>query len=319
MGRRINAGYLLVFSAGTLWGTIGLFVKQMELNGSTAVITSFLRVFFAALIMLPLCIVRGGRRSLRIGKKALMFCAVLGVVCHGVYNILYSLAVTLTGVSVSAVLLNIAPVFTLLFSAMLFSEHITGRKIVAIIVNILGCILTVTNGKLDAVSFSVAGILFGIGAGLCYAMTAIFGRFAAEQTDPFVMSLYSYLAAAMLLFLWARPWSHGTAISANILIWGFLFALIPTSTAYILYYWGLKKIHESSKVPVIASVETIVAALIGILIYREMLGVVSMLGVMLVMGSILFMNLPGKTPRVEGEKKQTIGVSCPRPEKSIEE
>ena len=301
MGRRINAGYLLVLSAGTLWGTIGLFVKQMKLNGSTPVITSFLRVFFAALIMLPLCLVKGGRCSLHIGKKALMFCVVLGVVCHGVYNILYSLAVTLTGVSISAVLLNIAPVFTLLFSALLFSEHITGRKILAIIVNIFGCILAVTNGKLDVASFSVIGILFGIGAGLCYAMTAIFGRFAAEQADPFVMSLYSYLAAAVLLFLWARPWSQGIAISADVLIWGFLFALIPTSTAYILYYWGLQKIHESSKVPVIASVETIVAALIGTLIYRERLGVISILGVLLVMGSILLMNLSGITPRIQGE------------------
>ena len=163
MSRRINAGYLLVLSAGTLWGTIGLFVKQMGLNGSTPVITSFLRVFFAALIMLLLlCLVRGGRCSLHIGKKALMFCVVLGVVCHGVYNILYSLAVTLTGVSISAVLLNIAPVFTLLFSALLFSEHITGRRILAIIANIFGCILAVTNGKLDAASFSVIGIPFPI-------------------------------------------------------------------------------------------------------------------------------------------------------------
>jgi hypothetical protein len=28
-----NSGYLLVYSAGILWGTIGLFVKQMELEG----------------------------------------------------------------------------------------------------------------------------------------------------------------------------------------------------------------------------------------------------------------------------------------------
>ena len=307
MSRRINAGYLLVLSAGTLWGTIGLFVKQMGLNGSTPVITSFLRVFFAALIMLPLCLVRGGRRSLHIGKKAFVFCVVLGIVCHGVYNILYSLAVTLTGVSISAVLLNIAPVFTLLFSALLFLEHITGQKILAIIVNIFGCILAVTNGKLDAASFSVIGILFGVGAGLCYVMTAIFGRLAAEQADPFVMSLYSYLAAAVLLFLWARPWSQGIAISANVLIWGFLFALIPTSTAYILYYWGLQKINESSKVPVIASVETIVAALIGTLLYRERLGVVSILGVLLVMGSILLMNQSGITPRIQGECRKING------------
>lgn len=297
MARKINSGYLLVFTAGTLWGTIGIFVKQMEQSGSAPAMTSFLRVFFAALILLPICVIRGGWRSLRISRRALLFCILLGVICHGIYNVLYTLAVTITGVSVSAVLLNIAPVFTLLFAATFFLEHITKRKIIAIAVNIIGCILTVTNGSLDAMSFSVIGILFGLGAGLCYAMTAILGRFTADQTDPFVMSLYSYLSAALLLLLWIRPWSQGMAIGSGVLFWGFLFALIPTSLAYILYYWGLQRIRESSKVPVIASVETVVAAVIGIVFYHEQLGALSILGVLLVLGSILLMNLFPKTPR----------------------
>jgi EamA domain-containing membrane protein RarD len=57
---RKNSGYLLVFSAGILWGTIGLFVKQMELEGSSPIETAFLRVFFAFLILLVICICRGG-------------------------------------------------------------------------------------------------------------------------------------------------------------------------------------------------------------------------------------------------------------------
>ena len=290
MKRKNNSGYLLIFSAGALWGVIGLFVKQMEQSGSTPTMTSFLRVAFSCVVMLPLCVLRGGWRSLRIDRKTLLFCVLLGVVCHGVYNILYSLAVTLAGVSVSAVLLNIAPVFTLLSSAIFFGERITRRKLIAIAVNIAGCVLTATNGQLNAAAFSLIGILFGIGAGLCYAMTAILGRFAAERTDPFVMSLYSYLAAAMLLFLWARPWSSGTSIHGSTLLWGFFYALIPTALAYILYYLGLQNVRESSKVPVIASVETVVAAVIGIGLYRESIGVMSLAGIVLVLVSILVMN-----------------------------
>lgn len=106
---RKNSGYLLVFSAGILWGTIGLFVKQMELGGSSPVETAFLRVFFAFLILLVICICRGGWRSLRADRRTVFICALLGIVCHGIYNIFYSFAVTMAGVSISAVLPTVFP------------------------------------------------------------------------------------------------------------------------------------------------------------------------------------------------------------------
>lgn len=81
---RKNSGYLLVFSAGILWGTIGLFVKQMELGGSSPVETAFLRVFFAFLILLVICICRGGWHSLRADRRTVFICALLGIVCHGI-------------------------------------------------------------------------------------------------------------------------------------------------------------------------------------------------------------------------------------------
>ena len=54
---------------GCLWGTIGLFVKLMEGEASSASYTSFLRLFFGALL--------------------------LGVVCQGTFNILYSMSVSM--------------------------------------------------------------------------------------------------------------------------------------------------------------------------------------------------------------------------------
>ena len=63
------------------------------------------------------------------------------------------------------------------------------------------------------------------------------------------------------------------------IFWGFFYALITTAIGYIFYYEGLKHITESSKVPVIASVEVIVASLIGVVWYREHLGFISFLGI----------------------------------------
>lgn len=78
--------------------------------------------------------------------------------------------------------------------------------------------------------------------------------------------------------------------NTGILFWGFFYALITTAIGYIFYYEGLKHITESSKVPVIASVEVIVASLIGVVWYREHLGFISFLGIMAVLLFIILMN-----------------------------
>lgn len=295
---RINnqefAGYLFVFIAGALWGTIGFFIKQMQACGADSLLISFLRVLFAFFLMFVITWFRHGGRSFVIGKSALISSALLGIVCHGIYNIFYCYAVEHAGVTISAVLLNVAPVFTFLVSAVCFAEKANRKKIAALIINVLGCTLAATGGRLDTGTVAVTGILCGVGAGICYGMTAIFGRLAAENTDPFVMSCYSYLFAALLLFVPAKPWQEVSLLmNPNLLLYGGLLALIPTAIGYVLYYYGLQRIKESSKVPVIASVETVVAAVIGIVVYQEAIGWMNLIGVAAVLGSIYLMNRKG--------------------------
>ena len=70
---------------------------------------------------------------------------------------------------------------------------------------------------------------------------------------------------------------------------GFLYALIPTAIGYLLYYQGVQRIRESSKVPVIASVETVTAALLGVLVLGEQLSLIHYLGIAVVLLSIVLM------------------------------
>ena len=295
-----RGGYLLILLAGLLWGGIGLFVKQLERCGSTPALTAFLRMAFAFVLFLPACAARGGLRSLRLGRRELIFCALQGLVCYGLFNMLYSLSVTLVGVSVGAVLLYTAPVFTLLFSLVLFREPFTLRKLAAILLNILGCALTATGGRVDGGSLSLRGILIGVGAGFCYALTPIFGHYGSRRMDPMPMALYSYLFAAVFLLLRLRPWTGELRLGGGVLLWGALFALMPTVLAYFLYYRGLRLVREPSRVPVVASVETVAAALLGTLVYHDRLGAAGILGILLVVGSIAVLASGGGNRGGEG-------------------
>ncbi|MDD4370207.1 MAG: DMT family transporter [Anaerostipes sp.] len=284
-------GYVLVFLAGLLWGTIGVFMKEMSRGGASALYISFLRVAFAFIIMLLFTFIKGGWTLMIFNKKQLLFSAMLGIVCHGIYNIFYSYAVTLTGVSVSAVLLNVAPAITMFTSVLLFGEQLTRGKMIAVLMNIIGCTLTATGGTFSLQAVSIIGIACGVGAGISYAMTAILGRFAMEESDVFAVSTYSYLFAALFLVIPSKPWNiHLETGVLRIVVIGFLLALIPTAMAYVLYYRGLRLIEETTKVPVIASCETIVAAVLGVVLYQERLNAFSVVGILFVLSSIALMN-----------------------------
>lgn len=298
-------GYLQVCIAGVLWGCIGPFIQLMEQQGSSFAFTSFLRMGFSFLILAVITVIKFGVTSLRVSKKTLGFCVLLGLICHGLNNVVYSIAVTLTGVTVSAVLMNTAPVFTTVFSYLWFREKITWIKSAAMLVNIVGCALAATGGRFDIMVFSLTGALCGIASGFCYGMTAIIGKLAGEKSNAFVISTYSYLFAAVFLGFFINPREQAASLNENVLLLGFFYALIPTAIAYIFYYQGLQKITESSKVPVIASVEVVVAAIIGIAIFREPVGLVNGIGIFLVIGSIMLMNHRAplkKTPKLRGSK-----------------
>lgn len=283
--------YMCVFVAGSLWGTIGLFVKIMQNCGSSSAYTSFLRMALGFILLVAITLIKDGPKALKISKNTLISCVLLGFICQAVYNVVYSTAVNTIGVSLSSVLLYTSPVFTSITSFLFFKEKIGRQKIVALIINIVGCTLTVTGGHFGELSFAVSGLLFGVAAGFCYSLTAIFGRLAADEGSPFAVATYNFLFATLFLAVF-HPWTTvEVPLNLPLILAGVGFALIPTAFGYIFYFKGLQGITESSKVPVVASVETVVATIIGILVYHENIRIGNIIGILCVLGSIGVMNL----------------------------
>ncbi|WP_297017719.1 EamA family transporter [uncultured Dialister sp.] len=284
-----HLGIVEILIGSMLWGTIGLFVLFMDRLGSSASLTAFLRMAFATVILFGMTLFHGGIRGLRISKKGLLWSALLGLVCQGLYNVFYNKAIVDTGMTLGAVLLNVAPLCTMVISHFVFKEKYSVRKWLGIFLCMAGCFITVTGGSLSWQTVPVVGIVCGVLSGASYGMTSVFGRLAGDRADVYAMSLYSYLFASLFLlcfshaFLW-EPWN------GSILFLGFLYALIPTALAYILYYRGLQKIRENSRVPVIASTETVVAAIIGAVLFHESLSPIQYAGIFLVLFSIALMN-----------------------------
>ena len=59
---------------------------------------------------------------------------------------------------------------------------------------------------------------------------------------------------------------------------------------YIVYYGGISKVTETSRIPVLASVETVVAALVGLAAFGQSVSLMKCVGIALVLCSIAVMN-----------------------------
>ncbi|MBO4327614.1 MAG: DMT family transporter [Clostridia bacterium] len=92
----------------------------------------------------------------------------------------------------------------------------------------------------------------------------------------------------------------GNFSAASIVPLGLLFGLIATALAYGFYFSGLSKISQAGKVPVIASVEVVVATVIGALAFTERMTAVRVLGIALVLFSIVLFNM-----KAEDNKKRS--------------
>ena len=134
----------------------------------------------------------------------------------------------------------------------------------------------------------------GIMSGFTYALLPVLSRTGADKEHPYTAAFYGQLFGAVLLLFIIRPWNTEVVFNATLILAILGLGIVPSAMAYIAYYGGLSRMKETSKVPVLASVETVVAALIGLIAFGQGLGIAKCLGILLVLISIIVMNMKAK-------------------------
>ncbi len=283
---------LSVLLAGTLWGCIGFFVRRYEALGLNSMQTAALRITLAAIIFAVFVLIYKPKQY-QIKLKDIWCFLGTGVVSVGVFTFCYFKSIELSSLSVAAVLLYTAPAFVMLMSLIFFKEKMTVMKGVSVVLAVLGCAMTtgVIGGD---VNITLSGILFGLGSGVCYALYSIFSRFALNRGyQPFTITLYTFFFAAVfsLLACDVRPVIGVMTESPESAGFAVLFALVSCVLPYTFYTLGLKFI-SSGTASIIATVEPVVATIVGAWYFGEAIGVpCGYIGVGLVFLSVVCINI----------------------------
>ncbi|MBE5852753.1 MAG: EamA family transporter [Lachnospiraceae bacterium] len=296
----------LVLLSGCLWGSMGLFVRHLTNAGLSSLDIVGVRALSTVILMGILLLIKD-RSLFRIKWKDIWCFIGTGICSILLFNFCYFTAIQITSLSVAAVLLYTAPAFVMLMSYVLFKEKLTGNKVLALGMTLLGCVLvTGMVGSDSTNALSGYGILVGIGAGFGYALYSIFSRYALERGySSLQITFYTFVFATIGIMPMASMQGILRYIGSNVENIGFtlIFGAVSTVLPYLAYTAGLNYV-ENGQASIIASVEPVVATLFGVVLFREKMSFGNIVGMLLVLGAIVLCNI--KMPHKA--KGKAIGV-----------
>ena len=282
--------YILVLIAGVSWGLIGVFTKAIDALGFTEMQMLFVKGVLATAVLFLITFFKGKSQLKLKNWKDIRYFIGTGVVSFAFFSWAYMKAVNLTSLGVAAVLLYTAPTFVMLFSILLFGERMTKTKGIVLLMTFVGCIL-VTGLLEGGAAFTWQGIAIGLASGIGYALYSIFGTYAIRAGyGSLTISFYTFLLATIVISFLVEP----AAVVSQITEMGqwplaISFALLTTVVPYLAYTKGLSGL-PASKASVTATIEPVVAAVLGIVVFHESVSMLKITGIVLVLSSVVVMS-----------------------------
>ena len=280
--RRRAYGSILL--AAALWGIIGLWNRRLMAGGlsPTGIVT--VRNFGGMALLCAVFAVKD-RSVFRVKRQHLKYFFGTGVISVVLFTICYFSCQKICSLAVASILLYTAPSFVVLLSALLWKEPVTKGKIAALLLTLVGCAM-VCGVFSGGVSVTLAGILLGLGAGFFYALYSIFGRYALAHYSSMTVTVWTFLFAGPASLVLLRP-ADLAAMTGDISMPLTALCLVVFSTVlpYIFYTAGLAKV-ESGKASIMASLEPVVAALTGVMVYGEPMTALTAAGILCVLGGV---------------------------------
>lgn len=278
--------YLLIVIAAFLWGIIGLFVQKLYELGFTAFEIVTIRVVSAALILFLFVGVKD-RSLLKISWLDTKYFVGTGICSIVFFNWCFFTAIRETSLSVAAILLYTGPAFVTIISWFIFKERMSIRKMIALGTTFFGCTLVVGLFPASETSISFYGLLIGLGSGLGYALYSIFGKFALEKYQSLTITTYTFIVASVfMLFFTDIEHLQRAFLTPDIVVYSLGLGFFPTALAYILYTIGLSKV-ESSRASITTTLEPVVASLMGVLLYGDVLSLWQVTGIIFVLLAVV--------------------------------
>jgi drug/metabolite transporter (DMT)-like permease len=285
MNRKLTPHVYIVLAA-FLWGIIGLFVTRLYGLGFTPVQVVAVRALSASFFLVTYALFLK-RPALKIRPADSKYFVGTGVFSFALFNWCLFSAIRQTTLSVATVLLYTAPAFVILLSRLFLKEALTLRKGSALAATVTGCALVVGLLPGTGAMVSPEGLALGVGAGFFYALYTLFAKYALRKYEAFTVTLYTFLFAALAVTpLGDLPAAVPLLLQSPAWLYIFGLGFLSTMLAFLLYTKGLSGVAPG-QAAIIATLEPVVASLVGVWVFKEELSGWQYAGILLVISAVV--------------------------------
>ncbi|MFI3173157.1 MAG: DMT family transporter [Eubacteriales bacterium] len=270
--------YVQLIVAMLIWGSIGLFVKEIPLTSTEIVMA---RVVFGAMFLGILLIMKKDKSTKAAYRKNLPILIVSGISMVLNWMFLFE-AFKHTTVSSATLVYYTAPIMVILLSQMLFKERLTVAKLIGVGCSFVGMILVnFTGGSPDV---TVKGFCLAFMAAFFYAGVMILNKYVNGMYG-IEITLMQLVGAAIIIIpfvllnhegAWIMP--STTTMMLLIVVGG-----VHTGLACFLYFSSIQKLPAQS-VALCSYLDPVSAILLSAIILQERLVGLQIVGAILILG-----------------------------------
>ncbi len=281
--------FILVILAGVLWGTSGIFVHFLAPLGFSSVQMTAMRSGVSAVVMAVYALVRDPA-VFRMRKLELCIFALTAVGLFGTGSC-YFISMQASSISTAVVLMYMAPIYVMIFSVLFFGERLSAKKILSVVLMLLGCALV--SGIAGGVTVNVRGVLMGVLSGICYGLYNILTKLSMRRgVEPIKAATVVFILTALISLCFCDPCdlckkaAAEPALSIPLIIGiGVVTFILP----YLLYTMAMKHL-DAGTVSALGIVEPMSATLFGVVLFSEKLDFFTGAGIVLILGAVLLLS-----------------------------
>ncbi|MGN0548332.1 MAG: DMT family transporter [Acutalibacteraceae bacterium] len=285
MSHSNNKDKILMAAAMLVFGTIGLFVKNIGFPSS---FISFTRALIGSIFIALFMLVSGHGPDKKAVLKNLKLLIPSGIAMAFNWICLFE-AYRFTGVAVGTLCYYMAPVIVVILSPVFLKEKLTVINVSSVLAAVIGAVLI--SGVVSGSAKSAKGILLGLAAAALYSTIIMFNKFV-KNLSPIETTFVQLLTAAVTMIPYILLTEDVTAFvfDRRSVIFTLIVGIFHTGIVYMIYFSSVQKIPAQTTA-VFSYIDPVTAIILSAVVLGERLDAVQLIGTFLILAATLFNEL----------------------------
>ncbi|CDA11166.1 DMT family transporter [Intestinibacter bartlettii] len=301
----MNKATIKVLIAMLLWGSLGVFVKNISLD--SVEIAFFRGIIGSVFLGIVLFVRMQNNKKLeennkledenkKPGKKGIIILIISGMAIGLNWVFLFNSYNYIT-VANATIVYYLAPVIVIFVSPIFLKEKLTLKKVLSVICSMIGLVLIVRTGQSSSNINLTQGIINAFLAACLYASVIILNKFI-KNVDDYTKTFIQLFMASMVLLPWVIYRNNIIFDSPKSIILIAILGIAHTGIAYCLYFSAMKELKAQS-IAILGYLDPVSSVVFSIFLLKEPFFVYQLIGGVIILASAIIAEKNPKPKTIE--------------------